>query len=344
MMQRHTTIRDVARLAGVSVGTVSRVLNGHRSVTPETMRKVMSVMEAHAYQPNAVAQSMRTRNTRMVGFIISDISNTLFSSIVKAAEGVLQEAGYTLVLANTGEGTVREVELIHLLQQRRMDGLIMTVFQEGNTAVQEAIQNLRLPVVLLDRELPIPVDAVYADHASGMFQATKHLLELGHRRIALITESRLNRPGRERIRGFEQAFQSLGLTPDPDFICSRSLSAEYGFRESYSLLTGSHRPTAIIAGGNQILVGLLKAVRLCSVRIPEDLSVISCDDTDLTALATPPVTVVQRSVRDMGRQAAALLIQGLEEGPGGEPRRILLPTELLLRQSCAPPCEEASRE
>jgi LacI family transcriptional regulator len=289
------------------------------------------------YRPNAVAQSMRTRATRTVGFIIMDVSNPVFGSFVKAAQEVLHEANYTLVLANTGGRPALESELVTGFQQRQIDGLIMAISSEHNPALLDALGKLRVPVVLFDREIPMPFDAVWGDHARGMVQATQHLLKLGHRRAGLITAGPSIRPGRERVRGFEEAHQALGLPIDPALVRNGSLSAEYGRREAYALLTMPDAPTALIAGGNQILVGVLKAVAILGLKIPDQLSLISCDDTDLTALYSPPITVIHRDLHEIGRTAAELLLYRLRGGEERAPRRVIMPTELVLRQSCAPP-------
>ncbi len=336
-MSSKPTIRDVARVAGVSQGTVSRVINRQPYVTPDVQQRVLDAMRELNYEPNAVAQSMRTRSSRTIGFIIVDVSNPVLGAFAKVAQQVLHAAGYTLMLANSSGHPELESELVTVLQQRQVDGLIMTVSTEDNPALLAALGKVQVPVVLLDREVGVPFDAVLADHARGMNQATQHLLALGHRRIGLITASQLIRPGRERLKGYKQAHAALGLAVDPALVRTESLSADYGFREAYSFLTMQLPPTAIIAGGNQILVGVLKAIGVLGVKIPEQLSLISCDDTDLTALYTPPITVIHRDLEEIGRTSAELLLYRLRNGLQTEPRRIMLPTEILLRESCAPP-------
>ena len=170
-----------------------------------------------------------------------------------------------------------------------------------------------------------------------MRQATEYLLRLGHERIGLITANRHISPGRARIEGFEAAYRDAGVKLDPAMIRARSLSAAHGFQETLSLLSRGDRPTAIIAGGNQILVGVLRAVRQMKLTLPDHLSLISCDDTELTELASPPVTVIWRDIGLVGRTAADLLLQRLGAKEPWEPRRIILPTELLVRGSCGKP-------
>jgi LacI family transcriptional regulator len=190
--------------------------------------------------------------------------------------------------------------------------------------------------VLLDRELPLDIDAVHTDHASGLRQATSYLLGLGHRRISIITAGPDIRPGRERVRGFVEAFAKAGLVAPPDLIRSQSLSVDFGFREASALLQMRNRPTAIIAAGNRILVGVLRAIQQQQVAIPRDLSLIACDRSDVALLYPGPITLIDRPVEEIGRTAAQLLLERLG-GHGDRPaQRIQFPTHLILGGSCSP--------
>ena len=227
--------------------------------------------------------------------------------------------------------------MVTVFQKRQVDGLIMTVTDENHPELAEQLGRLNVPVVLLDRELPGAFDVVLSDHARGMYQATNYLLELGHRRIGLITASQSIRAGRERLRGYTEAHVARGVFIDPALVRSDSLSSEYGFHEAQTLLTMEDPPTALIAGGNQIFTGAMRAVQMLGISVPRQLSLISCDDTDLTALATPAITVVKRDLSQIGRTAAEMLLYRLRDTNNGGPRRITLPTQILLRDSCAAP-------
>lgn len=337
MAKKKPTIRDVAKASGLAVVTVSRVLNNHKSVSPDTARRVRDAVRDLGYTRDAVAQSMRTGSTRAIGFMITDISNPVLAIVAKNAEEVLREAGYFLVLANTGDRSEREIELIRLFRERRVDALIMNVGRFNDEALHRAMQEIDVPVVLLDRDIPVPLDVVKNDHATGMRKATEYLLDLGHRRIGLITAGEEISPGRERVEGFYTAHEGAGIAPESSLVRSKNLSAEFGFKECYAMLTSDSPPTALIAGGNQILIGALRAIALCNRRIPEELSLISCDHTPVAELSTPPITVITRDLAELGRAAARTLLNRLtSDNPGGL-RRIILPTEFVLRQSCAPP-------
>lgn len=335
--QRAATIRDVARASGVSVGTVSRTLNAPETVRPSTLEKVRAAIDDLGFKPDARAQGMRRRNTMAVGFIINDISNPVHAVVFTAAETELRERGYSLNLVNTGGNPRREAEALEMLQHGRVDGLIMTINSEQDRLCLDRLQKLRIPSVLLDREIQLGLDAVLTDHANGMRQAVDYLIELGHRRIALVTAGMEIRPGRERVRGFVEAFAQRGVPCPHDLIRASSLAADFGFRETSALLQRPDPPTALVAGGNQILVGVLRAVQQQGVSIPDQLSLVTCDRTDLSMLYPGPITVISRDLAEIGRTAAQLLLDRLVGGTDRPPRRISLPTSLTLGRSCARP-------
>jgi LacI family transcriptional regulator len=334
---KPATIRDVARVSGVSVGTVSRSLNAPDLVRPETLVKVRAAISALDFRPDSRAQNMRRKSTLTVGFIVDDIANPVHAELFKAADATLREHGFSLYLVNTDGRARQEADAVEMLQRGRADGILMTINSERDPVTLKRLEALRVPSVLLDRDVPMPLDAVLPNHAAGMAQATEYLIGLGHRRIALITAGHDIRPGRERVRGFTETFERLGIALPHDLIRSQSLSAEYGFRETLSLMQARDRPTAIIAGGNRTLVGVLRAFQELSVSFPGDISLVSCDQTDLSRLYPGPITLIDRSMADIGRTAAQLLLERLAGNETLPPRRVTFPTRLILGRSCAPP-------
>lgn len=333
------TIRDVARVADVAVGTVSRVLNKHASVRPDARQRVLDAIGQLGYQPDAVAQSMRFGTTRTVALAIRDISIAGFGRFVKAAEEVLRQAGYTLLLTNTDEDSRREIELLHTFAKRRVDGIIMTVSDETDEHLLRTMREMRVPIVLMDREVALDLDVVAIDHRGGARAATAHLLGLGHRRIALLTGHGSMRPAHERVAGFEEAHRRAGLALDPDLVRRGGFTSEFGFEQAAALLDGDAPPTAFIAGGMSMLPGVLRAISERGLVVPGDVSVIAGGDTDLAALAAPPITTVRWSNADEGRHAVRLLLDRIEGNYDSDPRRVTVPTELIHRASCAPPRE-----
>jgi LacI family transcriptional regulator len=335
-LEKKATIRDVARVSGVSVGTVSRSLNAPDTVKPDTLGKVRAAIQSLGFQPDFRAQNMRRRNTMTVGFVIDDIANPWHASCFKAVDTEMREQGFSLYLVSTNGRASDEAAAIDMLQHGRADGVIMTLNNEQDARTIKRLKDLRIPCVLLDRDIPLDIDAVLTEHAPGMRQATNYLIELGHRRIAIITAGSDIRPGRERVRGFVEAFERAGLPVPRDLIRSQSLSADFGFREATTLLQMAERPTAIIAAGNRILVGVLRAMQQQGVSVPNDISLIACDRSDVAMLYPGPITLIDRPVEDIGRTGAQLLLERLIGKSERPAQRISYPTQLIMGGSCLP--------
>jgi LacI family transcriptional regulator len=330
------TIRDVARSAGVSVGTVSRVLNAHSKVQPGLREKVEKAIADLGYSPNAIAQSMRSRATHTVGCVIREINIPALAAFVAAAHDVLDEAGYSLVLSNSEGRRERERGLLERLSRRQMDGIMIGPYSPTTPEFETFLRGLGVPIVLVDRDEPAWADAVMTDHAQGIRTATEHLLKLGHRAIALITGDPGLYPARERLRGFREAFRAARLTPDPALIHAGSFLASAGFRLTSSMLASRDRPTAIIAGGIGMLPGVLKAVKVRGLRIPAHISVIGAGSSDLADLHTPPIALQHWDQAEVGRIAANLLLDRILGRTGPDPRHVLVPNAFVLRESVGP--------
>lgn len=331
------TIIDVARKAKVSLGTVSRVINGKAGVGEELRERVLAAAAALGYAPDFAAQSMRTRSTRAVGVMVSDVSNPLFSSTVSATEAVLYRNGYHMFLSNSRDRPEVEREVITLFQRRRFDGMIVTLSKEDDPTILALLAASPVPTVLLERESTLPVDTVATDHQSGAYQAAAYLLGLGHRRIGLITVTQDALPGRARALGHAQAHKEAGVAIDPALRDFEGFRVDAGYHAAYRMLVGRKPPTAIVAGANQ-MPGVLKAVRSLGIEVPRRLSLVTIGDTDVASLHQPSLTAVRWEIARVGEAAAELLlarINGTETQT--KPRRIVLPTELVLRDSCAPP-------
>lgn len=331
------TIKDVAARAGVSLGTVSRVINGNKKVSIKNTAKVQEAMRDLSFVPNAAAQSMRLNQTKAIAFVVSDISNPLFGKIAKAAERVMKDKGYFFIFSSTDQDIEQERRLLKLFDAGRVDAMMLTLSDEHDPESLELISRSSIPCVMLDREIGQTVDAILSDHQSGMRRALDYLVGIGHSRISLITGSESERPGRERITGYKVALINNGLPFDPELLQIGNLSEDFGYRASHRLLRMADRPTAIIAGGNRILTGVIRAYRELGLRIPDDLSIIGCDETELSALIEPPMTLISRNIEQIGRAAGELLINRLEGRAEDEVSRIMFPTELVVRSSCAAP-------
>jgi LacI family transcriptional regulator len=331
------TIREVATAAGVSTGTVSRVLNANATVHPDIRRKVQRAIDDLGYSPNAVARSMRIRSTHTIGCILREINIPQLAGFVKAAHDVLDEVGFSLVISNSEGRKDRERELLSRLSRRQADGVMMGPYTPIAGEFEAFLRDLDIPIVLIDRDQPAWADAVMADHAQGMRSAVGHLLDLGHRRVALITGERGLYPARERIRGYQEAFAARGLAPDPSLIQAGSFLPNAGFRISSAMLGQRDPPTAVISGGIDMLSGVLRAVRGRGLRIPEDVSVVASGHSELAELVTPPIAVIGWDQAEVGRIAAGMLLERIRNDDVPEARRVLVPNEFIARASVGRP-------
>jgi len=334
--RRQPTIHEVAAASRVSIGTVSRVAGGSPRVAIETRARVLAAMAELGYQPNAAARTMRTNQTKTIGFLIPDMTNQVFARVAQGAETILASEGYMLFAFSSNRSPAREVEFLQAARQRRMDGLIVTLADETAPGPIDELRRMDVPIIVLDRDVPVEADVVFSEHIRPVETAVEHLLSVGHRRIGLITASQKIRPGRERVAGYRRALAKANLPIDEWLIRARLQSAEHGAAEAHDLLTGANPPTAILAAGSDIFYGALRAVRLLGLAIPGDISFIGADDSLLGELVFPPITVIDRDMAEVGRQAAGLLLDRLK-GLDAPPRRVMLGSNLLMRNSVAAP-------
>lgn len=331
---RRAGIKEVAERAGVGIASVSRVLSGQPGSSPQLTERVMQAARELGYMPNLMAQNLRRRTTKSIGFVGSDITNPLLASIVGGAESVLSAAGYSVLLTNSGGAPDVDAQRIEVLLQRQVDGLIVLPALEDNAATIAALASATAPVVVIDRAMAGDLDVHYvlSDHYLGMGEATRHLLRQGHRRIGLAVGHDV-RPSRERIRAVEDAFRALGLAPDV-MVDSGSLSPEHGESAMEGFLAAARPPTAVILGGNQLLEGALRAVRQRGLRLGEQLSLVCCDDVALSRMYDPPIASVLRDPALLGQRAAEVLLEQIKDPHQTTP--VLLPTSFELRASCGP--------
>ncbi len=331
------TIKDVAREAGVSVGTASQALRGSAVVRETTRRRVLAVAARLRYQPSALARGLVTRRTHTVGLLISDIANPFFIRAVRAVEDVAQENGYNVILCNTDEAPAKETQYLRVLMEKRVDGIILATTAASRRAVRE-IQWRHIPLVLFDRELAgVATHVVKVDGILGGRLATEHLLALGHRRIAIIHGPLDRSTGVERLEGYRATLRAAGLRPDPLLTREGDFKQESGYRWAQALLDLTPPPTALFCTNNLMTVGALQALLERKVRIPDELSLVGYDDMEWWTLTHPPLTTVGQPVYDLGREAMRLLLTQIGREKGRRPQRIVLKPELILRESCGPP-------
>ena len=340
---RRPTIRDVAAAAGMSLVTVSRVLNDHPKVKPASRARVESAMRALNYLPDAAAQRMRSASSRTIGFLMPDFTNGVSVVVAQEVERAMQKAGYTVLLACSNFDPDVEVEALQKFQANRVDGIVLQTCDETHGAILDILARARCPIVLIDREMAVSADAVRSNHYDPMREATRYLIGLGHRDIGFITEVSRMWPGRERLRGFMDEMAAQGIDVPPRRVFAEAQSIAYGLRVTRQMLSEA-RPSAIIAAGNQIVYGALQALRESGLEAPRDISLIGVDHHMLSVVMRPRLTMMGRELADVGVETATLLLDRITGRYEGAPRRIDLPFRIVLNESCAPFGSPAPRD
>ncbi len=331
-----TTIKDVARRAGVSLGSVSRVVNGNATVSDKVRVKVEQAIAELGFRPNSAARTMRSRVSRTISCIIRDIEISGFARFVRAADEVFMRAGYSLFVSNSEGRIDRERDLLSVIVSRKVDALLIAPSTESDRGMDALLKGLQIPVVLIDREQPSWADAVMVDHRGGVRQATERLIQLGHKRIALLTGKKDLFPSRERIAGYEAALLGNGLQVDPNFLKLGSFDAAFAFEQTSMLLATASRPTAIIAGGIEMLPGVIRALRVHNLSMPKDISVVASMNSDLADLLNPSISVEDWDYSQLGSIAANLALNRLGDSSPKEAQRIIIPSHFVMRDSCGP--------
>jgi LacI family transcriptional regulator, galactose operon repressor len=333
----RATIRDIAREAGVSVATVSRVINGRPDVSRSTRDSVLQAVRTHNFSTNRSARALSMGRTGLVGFTVPVAHAEYFASILAGATEALYEEDMRLVLCPTLHEHDREVTLLDRLMHGTTDGAILLLPVESGGELK-ALQREGFPFVVADpREaLDEGIPAVSAAHWAGARAATEHLLALGHRRIALVTGTRGWVATEERISGYQTALAAAGVLMQPELIAEGDWLLEDGRHAANKLLDIADPPTAIFASNDNMAVGVLHAARERGLHVPEDLSIVGFDDSMQATIVAPALTTVYQPLEELGRTAVGLLTR-LLEGQRLEALRIELATRLVVRESTAPP-------
>lgn len=327
------TVKDVADLAGVSTATVSRVLNNYPQVADKTRSKVLWAMEELGYQPSRVARRLRMEATQILGLIISDIANPFFTSVVRGIENVAYANQYSLLLCNSDEDPARESLYVDVLQAERVAGIIISPADENSTSCKRLLRN-DVPIVAMDRRLrQFDVDTVLVDNVKGAYQATSHLIRLGHRRIGLIGGPSRITTGRERQEGYEKALSEHGLELDQGLIKIGDFKQDSGYQRACELLEMDDPPTAIFTANNLMTLGALNAIHEKGLNIPRDMAIVGFDDMPWAPSLDPPLTAVAQPTHELGCTAANLLLQRIADKDREIVEMKLEPT-LIIRDSC----------
>ena len=326
------TIRDVAREARVSIATVSHVINNTRYVSDELSKKVHIAMEKLGYHPNDIARSLRKKKTYTIGMIIPDNSNPFFAEVALGIEMRSFDLSYNVIFCNTNRDVQKELIYLDLLLKKRVDGIIF-VSSGSNINSIEFIKSQKIPVIVVDREVKrLEVDSVLVDNLSGGYQATKHLLNLGHKIISCISGPSLITPSSERIEGYKKALKEASLEIYEKLILQGDFQYEGGYKSAKRLLRMKKIPTAIFVCNDLMAIGAIRAIKEGGLSVPKDISVVGFDDIALASFYSPKLTTVTQPKYQMGKLAANMLIERIMNKEI-EPRRKLLKTELIIRES-----------
>jgi LacI family transcriptional regulator len=326
-------IRAVAQRAGVAVSSVSRAFSPGESVSAQTRERIFEAARAVGYIPNAVARSLRRGSTSTIGCVVANIANPTFAQIITGAGQSLHSHGYAMLIANSAEGAQNEVSQLEMLQRHRVDGMLISVVDESSRETRAQLASIKNPGVILDRDLPglANVGRVLFDHQAGITEAIAALAQLGHRRLAFIGGTPITRPTRERSEAFMKACGKFSVS---GVMRLGSYADAHGEVSAQALLASASAPSAIIAGSNQILIGVLRAIRALGLGIPQDVSLITCDEIPLMDALQPKQAVITRDLQLLGRESAEMLVSMI----GGAPARTkLLPVSFRFGPSCAPP-------
>jgi LacI family transcriptional regulator len=332
----NITRNDVARLAGVSSATVSYVINnGPRPVAEHTRQKVLRAIEQLGYNPSIVARSLKTKKTTTVGVVISDILNPVFSALAKGIEDVMLERNYNLILCNSDENPERELRYLRMLVSKQVDGIVMTPTGKNLHFLLQTVAARSCPIVLVDRQIEgLPIDCVMFDNENGAYEATRHLIERGHRRIALLNLPSTLTPGRERLLGYERALREASVPRHAELVREGSFKAEEASGLAEMLLNSPQPPTALLVSSNRLLAGVLNYTKRNHIPIPQRLALVGFDDVPYYAYTSPSITAVATDLKSMGTAIGRLLEKHITSSNGDfTPQAIRVPCKLMVRES-----------
>ncbi len=335
-----TTMRDVARLAGVSVATVSAVLNGTPRVSDHRKQRVVEAMDALDYYPDGVARSLKKGLTQVIGMVIPDLTNEFYPQVIRGVEDAARERGYSLILCDCNEDPEQEKRHLDVLFSRRVDGVLIAC--SNSAGAYEHLSRRRFPVVFFDR---IPHGwqggAVCSDDERAAYGATKHLIELGHTRIGIVAGRQEYSTHAARLEGFRKAMQEARLLVHDEYFRTEALSIEKGYEYGKEFFRCDPAPTAILATNNRALLGLIRAAGECKVSIPDSMSLVGFDDYAWTQNFSPGLTTIAQPTWEIGRRALEMLVDRIEgreaSGRSSGQTPLRLQSRLVVRGSTAPP-------
>ncbi|MCB1498195.1 MAG: LacI family DNA-binding transcriptional regulator [Bauldia sp.] len=330
------TIRDVAARANVSVATVSHVMNGSRRVNDETRQRVLDAIHHLKYRRHGIARSLRRSKSGAIGVIISDITNPFFADLVRGIETAIQEIDPEshIILSNTDEDAAKELQVIDVLMEKRVDGLILAP-AGGNEGFLSDLVSRAFPMVFVDRALPqVDADSVVVDNTVGARRIVEHLIALGHRRIAAMRATLHATSIDARISGYQTALREAGIKPDPRLVIESASEIGAAYAAGQRVLALDPIPEAVFCSNNFTTLGLIRAIHAAGLRCPDDIAVVGFDDFPWADSFHPQLTAVSQPAFAMGEDAIRLLFDRINERRTGKSVQLTLSTDLVVRESC----------
>ncbi|MDD4868920.1 MAG: LacI family DNA-binding transcriptional regulator [Kiritimatiellae bacterium] len=332
----RVTLKRIGKQLGISVTTVSRILNGHARryrISKETEKSVVKLAAELKFVPSRLARGLRLNKTTTIGLVIPDISNPFFASI---ANGVTVEAhrnNYGVILCDSQDNVDMEIESLEVLFSRGIEGLLLCPVGQSCEHLKK-FERSRFPIVLADRYFPqITIPYVASDNFAGARDATQYLIENGHRQIMCLQGLRNTSPNKDRVRGYEAALAAHSIPVNRDIMVGNSFNEQCGYSETRQLLENKQNFTAILAFSNLLMLGALRALSEAKLRIPDNLSMISFDDQPYMAHLSPPMTTIAQESSEIGQKAVRLLLERIQSPDKSTPEGVLLPTRLIVRES-----------
>jgi LacI family transcriptional regulator len=334
-MANRVTMSDVAHQAGVSLMTVSRVINNKGDVSSETRQRILEIIANLGYRPSAIARSLATKETCTIGLVIPDVTNPFFADITRGVEHLAYSEGYHVFLCNTEEDPLRELTVIQSLEEKRVDGLILCSSRLEEEKLADVLTNLPA-VVLINRRLnqtgEDTVDSVSLDDEQGGWLATQHLIQRGHQRIGLLAGPVASYSGVGRRKGYLAALQEAGISHEVGWLSNCQPSVEGGYEATYAMLAKYPQISALFCFNDLVAVGALQACEELERRIPEEFAIVGHDDIPLAALVSPALTTCRVPRYELGAKAVNALLERFKDRPGGCHQSVLQP-ELIIRES-----------
>lgn len=329
----RVTIKDIARMAGVSAVTVSRAINNKPDIGNETKNRILNIAKELGYTPDSLAKSLVTRITNTIGILVPDTLDPFYPEVIQGIADECRQRGFSIILCHTQRSPDRELEYIRLLKGMRVEGMLLYPVQEDDRYIQ-VLKNMPIPYVLLNRHTDaLECDYVMNDNVYGAYLAVSHLIHRGHRQITYICAKPGVSSGRERIKGARKAMKENGL-PSTSFAivpCLPTIDSCYTVVKK--LLSNGEKPTALFIWDDLLAIGAIKVIFEAGLRIPQDIALVGYNDIEIAKHLFPALTTIHHACYEIGEKAARILIDRIVSGTNSEVRRIILQPELVIRET-----------